>query len=82
MSDSFGPHGLYPPGSSVHRILQARILEWVDTPGYLANPGIKTVSLTFPALTAGFFTTVLPGKPHNKNQTCEEAKKIKSSKGK
>ena len=23
------PHGLQPPGSSVHRILQARILEWV-----------------------------------------------------
>ena len=29
MSDSLGPHGLYPPGSSVHGILQARILEWV-----------------------------------------------------
>ena len=30
MSDSLQPPGLYsPPGSSVHRILQARILEWV-----------------------------------------------------
>ena len=30
VSDSLGPHGLYsPPGSSVHGILQARILEWV-----------------------------------------------------
>ena len=28
MSDSLPPHGL-PPGSSVHGILQARILEWV-----------------------------------------------------
>ena len=29
VSDSLWPYGLYPPGSSVHRILQARILEWV-----------------------------------------------------
>ena len=30
MSNSLGLHGLYsPPGSSVHGILQARILEWV-----------------------------------------------------
>ena len=29
VSDSLQPHGLYPPGSSVHGILQARILEWV-----------------------------------------------------
>ena len=30
VSDSSGPHGLYSPsGSSVHGILQARILEWV-----------------------------------------------------
>ena len=30
MSDSLWPHGLYrPPGSSVHGVLQARILEWV-----------------------------------------------------
>ena len=32
-----------PPGSSVHEILQARILEWVafPPPGDLPNPGIK-----------------------------------------
>ena len=30
VSDSLQPHGLYrPPGSSVHGIFQARILEWV-----------------------------------------------------
>ena len=30
---SSGPHGLYsPPGSSVHGILQARILEWLAIP--------------------------------------------------
>ena len=29
MFGSLQPHGLYPPGSSVHEIFQARILEWV-----------------------------------------------------
>ena len=28
MSDSLQPHGLSPPGSSVHGMVQARILEW------------------------------------------------------
>ena len=33
MSDSLQPHELYsPPASSVHGILQARILEWVAVP--------------------------------------------------
>ena len=33
MSDSLWPHGLYsPPGSSVHEILQGRILEWAAMP--------------------------------------------------
>ena len=40
------------PGSSVHEILQARMLEWVaiSFPGDLPNPGIEPVSLTFPTL--------------------------------
>ena len=39
------------PGSSVHEILQARILEWVaiPSPGDLRNPGIEPGS---PALQA------------------------------
>ena len=42
------------PGSSVHGIFQARILEWVafPFPGDLADPGIKPES---PALQADFF---------------------------
>ena len=45
-----------PPGSSVHGILQARILEWVarPSPGDLPDPGDEPASLT---LTGGFFTT-------------------------
>ena len=37
------------PGSSVHGILQARIVEWVVIPGDFPNPGIKPGS---PALQA------------------------------
>ena len=32
MSDSLQPHLCSPPGSSVHEILQARMLEWVAIP--------------------------------------------------
>ena len=59
------------PGSSVHWILQASILEWVAMPsskytgvgchallhGDLPDTGIKHISLMSPALAAGFFTT-------------------------
>ena len=40
-----------PPGSSVHGILQRKILKWVviASPGYLLDSGIK---LRFPALQA------------------------------
>ena len=46
------------PGSSVHEILQARILEWVAMPplGDLSNLGIEPAYLTSPALASGFFT--------------------------
>ena len=48
-----------PPGSSVHGILQARILEWLpcSPPGDLLDPGIEPMSLMTPALVSGFFTT-------------------------
>ena len=48
-----------PPGSSVHGVLQARILEWVAMPSSrdLPNPGIESRSLISPALAGGFFTT-------------------------
>ena len=49
------------PGSSVHVILQARILEWVPfpSPGDLPDPGIKTESPVSLALQADS----LPNKP-------------------
>ena len=47
------------PGSSLHGILQARILEWVaiPPPGDLPDPGIEPISLMSPALAGSFFTT-------------------------
>ena len=49
-------------GSSVHGILQARILEWVafPSPGDLPNPGIEP---GFPALRANSLLSEPPGKP-------------------
>ena len=44
------------PGSSVHGILQARLLE-CPHPGDLPDLGIEPVSLASPALAGGFFTT-------------------------
>ena len=43
-----------PPGSSVHGILQARILEWatMPTPGDLPDPRFKPESPVHPALQA------------------------------
>ena len=46
-----------PPGSSVHGIYQARILDWaaiISSPGDLPDPGIEPMS---PALAGGLFTT-------------------------
>ena len=57
--------GYSPPGSSLHGISQARVLEWVTISSSrgLPDPGIEPVSSASPVLTGGFFTTVLPGKP-------------------
>ena len=50
-------------GSTVHGILQARVLEWVAIvfSRGLPNPGIEPGS---PALEAGALTSGPPGKPH------------------
>ena len=55
-----------PPGSSVHGILQARVLEWVAIPSFRGSPhpgmepkfpGVEPKSLISPAWASGFFTT-------------------------
>ena len=54
------------PGSSVHGILQATVLEWVaiSFSGDLPNPGIEPGSL---ALEADTWTSEPPGKPGRSN---------------
>ena len=53
------------PGSSVHGILQARILEWVaiSFSKGSSDPGIEPKSPMSPALGSRFFTTEPSGKP-------------------
>ena len=60
-----GPMDCSPPGSSVHGILQARILEWVAMPPAddLPDPGIEAASPVPPSLAGGFFITEPPDKP-------------------
>ena len=55
----YDPMDCSPPGSSVHGILQARILEWSAMPSSRGSswPSFETVSLMSPELARGFFTT-------------------------
>ena len=63
VSNCLQPHILYSLlGSSVHEILQARILEWLQfsSPGDPPDPGMEPGS---PALQADSSPFVPPGKP-------------------
>ena len=53
------------PGSSVHEISQARILDWfaISFSKDLPNPGIKPASSVSPALPVDSLPTEPPGKP-------------------
>ena len=66
VSDSYDPMDCSPPGSSVHGIFQARILEWVAifSSGVedLPNSGIEPTSLVSPA----FQIDSLPTEPLGK----------------
>ena len=52
------PMDCSPPGSSVHGILQERILEWVTMPFSWGSPQlrVRTRSQVSPALAGEFFT--------------------------
>ena len=53
------------PGSSIHRILQARILVWVAISSSRGSswPRTKPASFVSPVLAGRFFTSEPPGKP-------------------
>ena len=60
------PMGCSPPGSSVHGISQARILEWVTISSSRGFPSLR-IKPRSPALAGRFFTTEAPGKPFPPN---------------
>ena len=65
--------GLYPPGSPVHGIFQARILEWLPfpSPRDLPDPGIKPST---PSLQAKSLPTESSGRPISQSQRNEHNK--------
>ena len=58
----YNPMDCSPPGSSVHGILQARILEWVDMPSSRGSSWPRDQTRVS-CIAGKFFTTELPGKP-------------------
>ena len=56
------PMNSSPPGSSVHGILRQEHWSGLSCPppGDLPDPGIKPLTLTYPALVVGFFIPVAP----------------------
>ena len=56
------PMDYKPPGSSVHGILQARILEWVAI-SFSRGSSQPRMKFSSPALAGEFFTTEPAGKP-------------------
>ena len=69
------PMGCSLPGSSVHGIFQARILEWVAIPssGDLPDPEIKPGS---PALQVDYLPSELPGKSEEKQSRINVLRKF------
>ena len=63
VSDSWQLMDCSPPGSSVHGIFQARILDRLPFPTSrdLPDPRIEFQPLASSALAGGFFSTVPPG---------------------
>ena len=66
------PMDCSPPGSSVHGILQARILAWVAMPssGDLPDPGIESVSLCLLCWQVASLPLASPGDSHSKESAC------------
>ena len=63
MSNSCDPMDCSPPGSSVHEILQERILEWVSIP-FSRGSSWPRIKPEFPVLAGRFFFNAEPpGKP-------------------
>ena len=66
------PMDYSPPGSSVHGILQAKILEWVviPYPEYLPCPIIKPMSLMSSAFVGLLYCLSYQGSPYIYTRVC------------
>ena len=62
LTDSCSPMDCNPPGSSVHGISQARILEWVAI-SFSRDTSQSRDQTYISCITGRFFTTEPPGKP-------------------
>ena len=77
----FAPMDCSPPGSSIHGILQARILEGLPCPpaGDLPNQGTEPATPVSPTLTGRFFTTSTtwePQPPPSKKKNSHEVRNV------
>ena len=73
------PMDCSPPGSSVHRILQARILQWFAhflLQGIFLTQGSNPISPVSPALASRFFTSWAKWKPQNNIYVNQKATQI------
>ena len=62
-----------PPGSSVHGILQTRILEWVAMPSSRGSSWPRDQTLiSSPELAVGYLPLVTPGKRRLKKKKAEQ----------
>ena len=68
-----------PPGSSIHGILQARILEWVAVPSSRGSSRCRDQT-HIPCISGGFFTARPPGKSCLESCNCPKAILSKSTK--
>ena len=75
MSDSLWPYGYSLPSSSVHGILQARILEWVAIPFSRKSSQPRDGTYVF-RVAGGLFTTEPLRKPQ-KNEYCQVIQQTK-----
>ena len=72
----YDPMDCSPPGSSVHGISQARILEWVDI-SFSRGPSKPRDPTCVPYLVGRLFTTEPPGKPQNTNSFVDFSEHMK-----
>ena len=67
-SDSLRPRDCSPPGSSVHVILQARILEWFTIPFSRGSSRMQGSNPGLLSWLADSLPSEVPGKPRQKGK--------------